>query len=159
MTEIVVDVLTISILHIEILISLGHRMNLRDMGNHMETFCDFTGMIYQNKSLIVYLRPLRSNTMQISSFGKELSAHGIGRDDNLCTFIDTQEMLQASGMIAMTVGNENIINIDEVYTQQLCVSNKHVTRSSVKQYLVLLCFQEDRKAMLCFKLRITRPII
>jgi hypothetical protein len=116
-------------------------------------------MVYQDESLIVYLRPLRRNAMQIASFGKEMTVHGIGRDDNLCTFIDTQEMLQASGMIAMTVGNENIINIDEVYTQQLCVSNKHVTRSSVKQYLVLLCFQEDRKAMLCFKLRITQPII
>ena len=38
MTEIVVDISPISILHIEILISLGHWMNLRDMGNHMDTF-------------------------------------------------------------------------------------------------------------------------
>ena len=78
MTEIVVDISPLGILHIEILISLGHRMNLRDMGYHMETFCDFAGLVYQDKSVIVYFWPLRSNAMQIPSFGKELTAHSIG---------------------------------------------------------------------------------
>ena len=82
MTEIVMDIIAVGILHIEILIPLGHRMNLRDMGNHMEIFCHFTGLVYQDESVFVYLRPLRSNAMQIPPFGKEMSAHGIGRDDN-----------------------------------------------------------------------------
>ena len=37
MTEIVVYIIPVGILNIEILISLGHWKNLRDMGNHMDT--------------------------------------------------------------------------------------------------------------------------
>ncbi len=92
MTEIVVDIIPVDILNIEILIPLGHRINLGDMGNHVETFCDFAGLVYQNKSVIVYLRPLRSDAVQISSFGIKLSAHGIGRDDNLSILILFQEV-------------------------------------------------------------------
>ena len=68
MTEIVVDIVPVGILHIEILIPLGHRMNLRYMGNRMDTIIHFTGMVYHDESVIVYLRPLRSNAMQIPSF-------------------------------------------------------------------------------------------
>ena len=116
-------------------------------------------MVYQDESLIVYLRPLRRNAMQIASFGKEMTVHGIGRDDNLCTFIDTQEMLQASSMVAMSVRNKNIINIAEVYTQQLCVSNKHITRSSIKQDFVSLRCQKDRQPMFCDERAIITSII
>ena len=63
MTEIVVDIISVGILNIKILIPLGHRVNLRDMGNNMENFCYLTGLVYQKESGIVYLRPLRSNTM------------------------------------------------------------------------------------------------
>ena len=82
MTEIVVDITSIGILHVEILISLGHRMNLGDMGNHMEPFCHFSGLIYQVAPVIIYLWPFRSNAMQIPSLRKELTTHCIGRDDD-----------------------------------------------------------------------------
>ncbi len=36
-----------------------------------------TGLVYQDKSVFVYLRALRGNVMQITSFGKEHSAHSI----------------------------------------------------------------------------------
>ena len=92
MTEIVVNIISISILHIEILISLGHWMILRDMGYHMNAFCFLTGLFYQDKPVIIYFRPLRSNAMQITSFRKEFTAHGIGRDDNLGFLIMLQEI-------------------------------------------------------------------
>ena len=92
MAEIVVDIISVGILHIEILITLGHRMNLRNMGNHMETFCNLAGLVYQDKPVIVYLRPLRSNAMQIPPLGKELPIHGIRRDDDLCQSIMLQEV-------------------------------------------------------------------
>ena len=92
MTEIVVDKIPVGILHIEILISLGHWMILRDMGNHMNTFCNFAGLVYQDESIIVYLQPLRSNAMQIPSFGKEITVHGIWRDDNLSLMIMLQKL-------------------------------------------------------------------
>ena len=38
MTEIVVDIISICILHIEVLIALGHWMNLRYMCNCIEAF-------------------------------------------------------------------------------------------------------------------------
>ena len=159
MTEIVVDIIAMSILHIEVLISLGHWMNLRDMGNHMETICYFTGLVYQNEPVIVYLRPFRSNAMQIPPLGKELTAHGIRRDDDLSLLILLQEVPQASCMIAMPMRNENIVHIAEIDAQLLCISEKHITRSRIKQNLVLLRCQKDRKAMLCLKHRIARPIV
>ncbi len=62
-------------------------------------------------------------------------------------------------MVTMPVRNENIIHITEIYVQQLCVSDKHITRTCIKQDLVTSSFQQDRKAMLCLKRRITRPVI
>ena len=70
MTEIVVDIVPVGILDIEMLIALGHWMNLRHMGNHMDAVCHFTGLVYQDKSVFVYRRPLRGNAMQITSLGK-----------------------------------------------------------------------------------------
>jgi len=46
-------------------------------------------------------------------------------------------------MVTMSVRNENIVHIAEVYTKQLCVSDKQVTCSSIKQDFVPLCLQDD----------------
>jgi hypothetical protein len=149
MTEIVVDIVPVGILHIEVLIPLGHRMDLRYMGNHVDTFCYLTGLVYQDKSVIVYLWPFRRNAMQIPSLRKELTTHGIGRDDNLGFLIMLQEVSQAACMVAMSMRNENVVHIAEIYAQQLCVSDKHVTRSSIKQNRVPIRLQKDRQPMLC----------
>ena len=50
-------------------------------------------------------------------------------------------------MVAMPMRNENIVHIAEIYTQLSCVSDKQVTCSSIKQDLVLFCFQQNRKTM------------
>ena len=52
-------------------------------------------------------------------------------------------------MVTMSVRNENIIHITKIYTQQLCILDKHITCSSIKQDLVLFCFQQNRKTMFC----------
>ena len=46
MTEIVVDIISVGILNIEILITLGYWMNLRYMGNSVKTFYYLTGLVY-----------------------------------------------------------------------------------------------------------------
>ena len=46
-------------------------------------------------------------------------------------------------MVTMPMRNENIVHIAEIYAQQLCVSDKHITCSCIKQDLVPLCLQED----------------
>ena len=78
MTEIVMDIISVDIQNIKILITLGHWMNLRYMGNSVKTFCYLKGLVYQDESVIVDLWPLRSNAMQIPSLRKELTSHGIG---------------------------------------------------------------------------------
>ncbi len=90
--ENVVDIISISILHIEVLIALRHRMSLRNMGYYMHTFCYFTGLVNQGESVIFYLRPFCSNAMQIPPFGKEHTAHSIGRDDDFCFLIMLQKV-------------------------------------------------------------------
>ena len=118
MTEIVMDIVPIGILHIEIgfhptfsrhdrieasfilfiwlnekvLIPLGHRIILMDIGNHMDAIIYLTGLVNQDKSFIVYLRPFRSDAMQIPSFGKELAAYRIRRDDDFCSLVLLQEI-------------------------------------------------------------------
>ena len=118
-------------------------MILRDMGHHMDAVSYFAGLVYQDESVIVDLRPLRSNAVQIPPFGKECAAYGIGRDDNFSLLIILQEIAQAACMVTMAVGNENIVHINEVYAQQLCISDKHVACSSIKQNLVSLRLQKD----------------
>ena len=62
-------------------------------------------------------------------------------------------------MVAMPMRNENIVHIAEVYAQLLCVSDKNVTCSSIKQNPMLFCFQQDRKPMLCKETAIAASII
>ena len=62
-------------------------------------------------------------------------------------------------MVAMTVRNENVVNGTEVYAQQLCIFDKHVTCSSIKQNPIPLRFQQDRKAMLYRKTAVIASII
>ena len=112
-TEIVMDKITVSILHIEIgfhptfsrhdrievsfilfiwlnekvLIPFGHWMNLRYMCNCIEAFSYLKGLVYQDESVIAYLRPFCSDAVQIPPFRKELTAHGVGRNDDFSLLI------------------------------------------------------------------------
>jgi hypothetical protein len=78
MTEIIMYIFAIGTFHKKVFVTLWHWVNLGDMGNDMNAFGYLTGLVYQDKSVFVYLRPLRGNAMQIPSPGKELTAHGIG---------------------------------------------------------------------------------
>ena len=46
-------------------------------------------------------------------------------------------------MVTMSVRNENIVHIVKIYAQQLCVSDKHVACSSIKQDIMLLRLKKD----------------
>ena len=41
-------------------------------------------------------------------------------------------------MVAMPMRNENIVHIAEIYPQLLCISDKHIACSCVKQDLLTL---------------------
>ena len=68
-------------------------------------------------------------------------------------------MSQTSGMVTMSVRNENIVHIAEVYAQLLCILDKNVTRSSIKQNLIPLRVQQDRQSMLCRQSAVNASII
>lgn len=93
MTEIVVDIISSGVLYIEILISFRHRMVLKDMSYHMDVLCYCAGLVYHDESVIVLPWPFRNNTMEIPSLGKELTTHGIWRDENLSLLVYFHQML------------------------------------------------------------------
>ena len=59
----IMHIFAIGILHEKVLISLGHRMILRDLGNHMDAFCYLTSLFNLQKPLFIDFWPLRSNAM------------------------------------------------------------------------------------------------
>ena len=54
-------------------------------------------------------------------------------------------------MIAMSVRDKHIVNPGEVNSQSLRVTDKHVAGSCIEQDVMLLRFEKDRKAVLCFE--------
>ena len=82
--------------------------------------------------------------MQGQALGEELSAHRMGRHNDLRLVVDGHEVLQASGMVAMAVGDKHIVHRAEVYTQSLRIMNEHVAASCIEQYAMMLRFQEYR---------------
>ena len=75
MTEIIVDIITAGILNIEILIPFGHRMILRNMGNHIDAISYLTRLIHSAESVLTYLWPHGRNAVQVPSFRKEDPVH------------------------------------------------------------------------------------
>ena len=67
MAEVVVNIIAVAILYKEILIAFGHWMRLRDMSNHSQTVGYLAGVIYQDKSVVAYLRPFCGDAMKIAS--------------------------------------------------------------------------------------------
>ena len=143
MTKIVVNIISINILHIEVLIALRHRMNLGNMGYNLNASCYLTCLVNQSESVISYLWPFCSNAMQIPPLRKELPTHSIGRDDDFCLLIMLQEVPQATCMVAMPMRNENIIDIAEIDAQTLCISNQHIACPRIKQELMMVGCQKD----------------
>ncbi len=144
MTEIIVDIIPVSILHIEMLIALRHWMNLRNTGNSMDALSYVASLVYYNELFTVYFRPFCSNAMQVPPLGIELLTDSIGRYNDLCLPVLLQEISQASCMVVMSVGDENIVNGAESYAQHFRISHKHITCSGVKQDAVFLRFQQYR---------------
>ena len=159
MTEIVVDKITINILHIEIHISFGHRMVLRDMSYNMDVLCYCAGLIYQDKSIIVNLWPLCSNTMEISSLRKELTTHCNGRKNNSCFVIDAHKVPKSSCMVAVAMRDKYIVHRAEIYSQAFRIMDEHITGSRVQQDTMLLCLKKNRQAMLRLEQVIIRAIV
>ena len=139
MTEIVVYVVALGILYKEVLIAPGHRMGMRNMGKDMQAVSYLARNIYKDYSLLHLLRPLSSNGMQIASLGKEPPADGIGRNKDLRPVVYLQQMLQTSCVVAMAMGDKDIVNGAEVDAQPLGIADKHIGGSRIEQDAILVC--------------------
>ena len=62
-------------------------------------------------------------------------------------------------MVAMPVGDKNIVYGAEVNSQPLCVSDEHIAGSRIEQDMVTLRFQEYRQPMLRFESWVVSPVI
>jgi hypothetical protein len=56
--------------------------------------------------------------------------------------VNGHEMLQTSSMVAMTMRDKHIVNLTEVDSHLLGITNQHVTGSRIEQDTVALRFQE-----------------
>ena len=115
MSEIILNVLPLCILHEEMLITFWHRMNLRYVCYDIDVIANVSTMLNRQQSLLWNFRPFGGNAVQIAALRIKLSADGIWRDNNLCLFVDRHEMLESSRMIAMSVRDKHIVNLAEVF--------------------------------------------
>lgn len=76
-SKIIVYIVTIRVLHKQMLIPFGHWMFLWDMSDNMKTIGNLTGLINHHEPLFIPLWPPRSDAMKIPSLGKELATHRI----------------------------------------------------------------------------------
>lgn len=62
-------------------------------------------------------------------------------------------------MVAVAVGDKDIVNGAEVDSHFPGITDQHVAGSRVEQYAVMLCFQEYRQSVLGCQGRVVRAII
>ena len=86
MTEIIVDVSVGGLLHKQVLVALGHRVLLGDVGDDVEAIGDFAGVVDHQKTVSFLRGPLRGDTVEIAALGEKLSADGMWRDDDLVSY-------------------------------------------------------------------------
>ena len=109
------------------------------MGYGIDAFGYLAGPVCQDESFLVNRRPFRGNAMQVPPLGKEFPTYGMGRYNNLGTLIDAQEVLQASGMVAMSVGDKHIVHCAEVDIHLLGITDKDITGPGIQQDPVPFC--------------------
>ena len=66
-SEIILNVLPLCILDKEMLITFGHRMNLRDVSYYINIVCNASAMLNRQQSLFGNLRPSRCNAVKMPS--------------------------------------------------------------------------------------------
>ena len=108
-------------------------------------------MVYHQHPVFVHLGPCVRDAVQTVSFGVEFSAYCIRRDDDISFLTAFKDEAQSSRMIAMSVGDEDIVNAAEVYAQLSGIADEHVTGPRVEEDVVPLRLQQDGQSMLSFK--------
>ena len=142
-SKIIVYVVTLRILHKQMLIPFGHRMFLWNMSDNMKTIRNLTGLINHLEPLFISLWPLRSDAMKISSLGKELATHRIWRDNHLRLSIMFNKMPQTSRMVAMSMRDKHIIHRTEVDIEPFSISDEYIAGTRIEQNPMMLCLQQD----------------
>ena len=135
--EVVVDVSVGGLLHKQVLVALGHRVLLGDVGDDVEAIGDLAGVVDHQKTVSFLRGPLCGDTVEIAALGEKLSADGMWRDDDLGALVDAYEMLESPGMVAMSVRDKHIVHRAEVDAHLLGIADKDVAGTGVEQDAVL----------------------
>ena len=86
--EVVVDVSVGDFLHKQVLVALGHRVLLGNVGDDVEAIGDLAGVVDHQKTVSFLRGPLRGDTVEIAALGEKPSADGMWRDDDLGALVD-----------------------------------------------------------------------
>ena len=121
------------ILDEQMTVSLGHGMCLRNMCHNMDAIGDLTGVVHHDEPLPYFLRPHRGDAVHAISHGIELPVDCLRGNDDFRFFVEFQEMAQSSRMVAVTMGDKDVIHRPEVNAHPLRVQDEHITGSGVKQ--------------------------
>ena len=158
-TEVIGHIIPFDMLHQEVLVSLGHGMVLRDVGDDVESIGKRLGVLYQQETFMKVIRPSGRDAVQAFPLGEELPVEGIRRDDDLSLVVELQKMAKSSCMVVMPMGKEEHIDRAEVDAQLVCIAEKQTAGSCVEQNPMMLCLQQDGQAMLRLQRSIATPII
>jgi len=148
MTEIIRKVVALIIPNEQMPVALGHGMGLWNMSHDTDAVGDLTGMVHHDGPLPYPLRPYRGDAVQVISHGIELSIDGLWRYDDFRPFVNFYKMTQTSRMVAVAMGDEDIIHRPEIDIHLLRIADEHVTGSCVEQDAMMPRLQQDGQPVL-----------
>ena len=90
--KIIVDEITVGILHIEIMVSLWYGIGLRDTGDDLQTIIYLATFADHDQSVIWYHWPFCRDAMQITTLREVFPADGLWRDNDLSCLVDFHEI-------------------------------------------------------------------
>ena len=83
------------------------------------------------------------SAMQVISPGIEHPVDSLRRNDDFRPLVDIHEMTESSGMVAVAVGNEDVIHRAKINAHPLGIKDEHITGPCIEQDAVALRFQQD----------------
>lgn len=82
-TEVIGHIIPFGMLHQEVLVSLGHGMALRDVGDDVKAIGKRLGVLHGQETCLEVIGPSGRDAVQAFPLGEELPVEGIRRDNDL----------------------------------------------------------------------------
>ena len=142
-SEIIEEEIPLSVLDEQMPVALGHGVSVRNMSHDMDAIGHLTGVVDHDEPLSHSLRPHCGDAMQVISPGIEHPVDSLQRNDDFRPLVDIHEMTESSGMVAVAVGDEDVIYRAKINAHPLGIKDEHITGPCIEQDAVALRFQQD----------------